>query len=776
MSLLILLLFSYYCPDGYFLNPQVLDDHIVVTDNHCSAIYEIHNTKMTRLITGPGCGRYFSVSPDRGIIGLKLIKENGQQIPALYDRLSEQLIVLHEAQYQVGQVSFSNEGTIAFTIGSELLVMESKDSRKYDLGTYANLAPISPDGKYVVYNDDQDQLWLLEFGTGEKTCITKQGEAGFFYPEWSSNTERIVYSSLDGELNVFDLSNGQTYYLGVGASPCWSADGQYVVFHRIETNGHTITGADLYLAKYDASEQVRLTYTELVFEMDPEFYDHDQKLVYHTFDRREIFIAEFQKKMLLNHEMVYTLARPIKMTDFDHYAYPQARDSIDVPYLHQVYDSPDWFNGHWACAPTTAMMAIAYYNRLPQWDCWCSSPYGHTSHFGRYMCEVYHYREVDYTWQAQDPSGNWASGGYGYMWSGSNRPYTHMAPYLNNHNMTSWRDDSPTFAETIAEVNAGYPYGMCVGLTGAGHLVLAIGQVLNWHTLIFNDPYGNKNTAGYPSYDGKYARYDWPGYNNGYENLNNVYWCVGAQGYWEPATDTIVDDLQFADGFYLHTDPPSSMVYWRDVLTGYNGHMWWTYTTAANNLDTCYAIWTPVLTELGDYYVYAYIPDTNATATAARYYIYFAAGTTSVVIDQSSYADEWVLLGMYVFSTGYGYVYLGDATGTQGQRIAFDALRWIYLGPGVEEEKSSSMNSLITLVSNPIKERIVLNIHGTGKQKLQVTLYDIMGCCVYKSKTDIFDPGLHEMKIDVSHLPSGVYILKTLISGREIISKCVILK
>jgi hypothetical protein len=120
---------------------------------------------------------------------------------------------------------------------------------------------------------------------------------------------------------------------------------------------------------------------------------------------------------------------------------------------------------------------------------------------------------------------------------------------------------------------------------------------------------------------------------------------------------------------------------------------------------------------LGDYYVYAYIPDTNATATAARYYIYFAAGTTSVVIDQSSYADEWVLLGVYVFSTGYGYVYLGDATGTQGQRIAFDALRWIYLGPGVEEEKSSSMNSLITLVSNPIKERIVLNIHGTCVQE-----------------------------------------------------------
>jgi hypothetical protein len=422
------------------------------------------------------------------------------------------------------------------------------------------------------------------------------------------------------------------------------------------------------------------------------------------------------------------------------------------------------------------MMAIAYYDKLPKWDCWCSAPYGHTSHFGRYMCEVYHYREIDYTWQAQDPSGNWASGGYGYMWSGINRPYTHMASYLTNHNITSWRDDSPTFAETIAEVNAGYPYGMCVGLTGAGHLVLAIGQVLDWHTLIFNDPYGDKNTAGYPSYDGKYARYDWPGYNHGYENLNTVYWCVGAQGDWEPATDTIVDDLQFTDGFYLHTDPPSSMVYWRDALSGYNGHMWWTYTTAATNQDTCYAVWTPVLTELGDYYLYAYIPDSHANATEARYHINTVAGSTMVTIDQSSYSDEWALLGMFGFIQGSAYVRLGDATGTQGQHIAFDALKWEYLGPGIDESDASIEPALITLVSNPVKKCIELNIKGTDGSRLCIALYDITGRCVVNDEKNISSGHAQKILIDVSYLPSGVYILKTSISGREIINKCVILK
>jgi len=36
----------------------------------------------------------------------------------------------------------------------------------------------------------------------------------------------------------------------------------------------------------------------------------------------------------------------------------------DVPYIHQLYDTPAWFDGHWACGPTSAVMALAYYQQL----------------------------------------------------------------------------------------------------------------------------------------------------------------------------------------------------------------------------------------------------------------------------------------------------------------------------------------------------------------------------------------------------------------------------
>jgi len=50
----------------------------------------------------------------------------------------------------------------------------------------------------------------------------------------------------------------------------------------------------------------------------------------------------------------------------------------------------------------------------------------------------------------------------------------------------------------------------------------------------FHRPLRSKNTRGYPSYDGAGARYDWPGYNNGYQNLVKVHCFIYARGGWPP--------------------------------------------------------------------------------------------------------------------------------------------------------------------------------------------------------------------------------------------------
>ena len=327
-------------------------------------------------------------------------------------------------------------------------------------------------------------------------------------------------------------------------------------------------------------------------------------------------------------------------------------------------------------------MVLAYYNILPKWETTCSSPYSHKSYWGRYVCEKYHYKEYYYN-LGSSPAGHATGyGGYGYMWS-TGSPNSRMRGYYEKHGMTasqSW-SGSCTWQKAIDEINTGYPYTMCVWLTSSGHLVLGKGIVEGQHTLIFNDPYGNKNTPGYPSYDGNGALYDWPGYNHGNVNLatagSGVPWCIATQNSVLAEVDTLVDDFDLEKGFYLHTQSPASMTYWFDKNEGHNGHCWWTYTTSSDMIDTCYATWTPNLPNEGNYEVYVYIPFIENATSYAKYKISHSEGESEIVINQNDNADSWVTLGIYIFEEGNNSrVKLGDADGIGGNKILFDAVEW----------------------------------------------------------------------------------------------------
>lgn len=123
--------------------------------------------------------------------------------------------------------------------------------------------------------------------------------------------------------------------------------------------------------------------------------------------------------------------------------------------------------------------------------------------------------------------GNYGWGAFGYItqnnWSDTKG---YMAEYAWKNGMANKPVDwTPTRAEVIQQVDERMPFVLLNSLTSSGHYITTIGyENSSATTLILNDPYGNKNTPGYPSYDGVLARYDWPGYNNGYQNLNTV-WC-----------------------------------------------------------------------------------------------------------------------------------------------------------------------------------------------------------------------------------------------------------
>jgi len=547
-------------PDFIYRSAAPRQQHFVVTRNNLLGIYLLsaENNNIIQ-IDKFGSGQTINWSPDGKQLAFKRFVQTAAgevlQVPAIYDRIRKQVIDLHAPANHVGVPSFSQDGTIGFPVEKQWLRLNQKRqlAAKYDLDNVVNLAPISPDGQMVVFNDQQDQLWLLWLESTAKRRLTSE-QNGYFAPRWSPDSRHLVASTLSGELVILEIETGTKIEIGPGDFPHWSPDGQWLLYRAIKRNSRlAIDEADLAAIRVDGRQQQFLTQTPSILETDILLSHQSQTLFYSIDEDSLIYQAEINWQPA-GPRLEKTSASPRpEQSEFDvnqtidlwgeSFTLPPPGVFFDAPYLHQVYDMPDWFDGHHACGATSAMMGLAYYEVLPPWPCQCSRLFPHTSDFGRYVCEVYTFNDFTYNIGGLDASNRMAYGGYGFIiqrnWADT-RGY--MAQYIRQHGLGSAVDWSPTFAKAMNDINHEYPFVLLNSLTSSGHYILVVGYDPDRHILIVNDPYGDKN-YGYKNYNGKGAAYDWPGYHNGFANLNIVHCFI----YMRQAADVVVTHFDIPD-------------------------------------------------------------------------------------------------------------------------------------------------------------------------------------------------------------------------------------
>ena len=361
------------------------------------------------------------------------------------------------------------------------------------------------------------------------------------------------------------------------------------------------------------------------------------------------------------------------------------------------------------------------------------------------------------------------------MWD-SGDPYNLMASYYHYNGLNASESDSPSLDTVISEVSSGHPYTLCNLLTSVCHVIVINGVGEKEGTVIANDPYGNANSNPWPNYHGKDVEYDWPGYNNGYQNLNGAAWGVSVRDTPISTPDSIVDDLQFNNGFILNNAPPASMSLWLDKANfGYAGHFWYTYTRRS---DTCTAEWIqPASLQDGNYEVLAYIP--SGTAKAAKYRILYKGDSATVVVDQSQYRDSWASLGVYPFGSGdSGYVKLGDGSDSVGQILDVDAMARRYQSP-LLVRNSPHIPGEMTLEQNypnPFNPATTIEFSIPRNEHVTLKIYDALGRTVRTLVDQELQPGNHEASLDGSLLSSGVYIGTLRAGGRVGSIKLLLLK
>jgi hypothetical protein len=195
--------------------------------------------------------------------------------------------------------------------------------------------------------------------------------------------------------------------------------------------------------------------------------------------------------------------------------------NLAVPYIHQLWDTPDHFDGHWACGPTSVAMLLAAYRLLEPRPIKVSRPTRHHSDYGRYVSNAFDHNGRTFNDAARTPTGT-GSGLYGaIVYDGlaqASRSVSgvekgilptlrhFLAPVGNTVEFVP----RPTRRDVIASLDDGHPIILSGNVFGWGHILVIRGyaydEASNVYHWIVNDPFGYR-VAG--RYDGAGVAYRW---------------------------------------------------------------------------------------------------------------------------------------------------------------------------------------------------------------------------------------------------------------------------
>jgi hypothetical protein len=182
---------------------------------------------------------------------------------------------------------------------------------------------------------------------------------------------------------------------------------------------------------------------------------------------------------------------------------PKPVVELNVPYLSQVWDSPDDWDGTGSCGPASLTMLLAYFKKIGPKPANITDSYPHTSPLGGHIPALYA--------AVCEP-------GLGAVHS---KMLNYLRPLFPG--VAMYYNEKATWKRVKAELDAGRPVLLGTQVTPAGHLMVVRGYASDGR-LIVNDPAGNRELAArwerpdgewsktggrYWNGEGRGALYDW---------------------------------------------------------------------------------------------------------------------------------------------------------------------------------------------------------------------------------------------------------------------------
>lgn len=236
-------------------------------------IYSLNEKSLTQLNIYRGAGYEPLFSSDGSQVFFRVDNyENFKRYSKIVSQdvsSKEEIILVEESRNLLPIRCFGNE-KLVYTKQNNLIIHDLKQNRSLE-----KALPEEP----VIYIENSK---IAVVNSNGKRILAPLGDGNYIWPSLSPDNSRILFTLAGRGTYISDLQGNVITELGYANAPKWSPDGKWIVYMVDEDDGHRITASDIWAVSSDSKTKIRLTKTDDIIEMNPDWSPQMDKIVFNT--------------------------------------------------------------------------------------------------------------------------------------------------------------------------------------------------------------------------------------------------------------------------------------------------------------------------------------------------------------------------------------------------------------------------------------------------------------------------------------------------------------